>query len=139
MGKFQIGTLIVLTLFFTGCGGGNYPEVGTVSGKVTLDGQPLAEATVMFQPKDGRPSMGTTNSDGAYSLSYADGVSGATLGEHTVFIRTEIPGEDGQPPIAKEKLSKRYHDRSELKAQVKSGSNTFDFPLESNQGGEKKK
>jgi hypothetical protein len=130
--------LVIGAFCLAGCGGPEHPDVGRVSGVVTLDGQPLAEATVMFQPTQGRASIATTDSAGKYSLTYLDGVPGAILGAHTVIIRTEIPGEDGQPPIAKEKLPKRYHDQTELTADVKPGSNTFDFPLTSQGGGGKK-
>jgi hypothetical protein len=116
---------------FAGCGGPQHPDVGRVSGLVTLDGKPLPDATIMFQPTEGRASIATTDSAGKYSLLYLDGVPGAKLGAHKVIIRTEIPGEDGQPPIAKEKLPKKYHEQTELTAEVKRGSNTFDFPLTS--------
>jgi len=92
----------------------------------------------MFQPAEGRGSIATTDTAGKYSLTYLDGVPGAILGEHKVFIRTEIPGEDGQPPIAKEKLPKRYHDQTELTADVKSGTNTCNFELTSQASGGKK-
>ena len=92
----------------------------------------------MFQPTQGRASIATTDSAGKYSLLYLDGVPGAILGAHKVIIRTEIPGEDGQPPIAKEKLPKRYHEQTELTADVKPGPNKFDFKLESQAGGGKK-
>jgi len=124
--------------YLVGCGGPEHPDVGRVSGVVTLDGKPLPEATVMFQPTEGRASIATTDSAGKYSLIYLDGVPGARLGAHKVIIRTEIPGEDGQPPIAKEKLPKKYHEQTELTADVKRGSNTFDFPLTSQGGGAKK-
>jgi hypothetical protein len=80
----------------------------------------------------------TVDGGGKYSLIYLDGVPGAKLGGHKVIIRTEIPGEDGQPPIAKEKLPKKYHEQSELTAEVKTGSNKFDFELKSQVGGAKK-
>jgi len=121
-----------------GCGGPEHPDVGRVSGVVTLDGQPLAEATVMFQPTQGRASIATTDSAGKYSLTYLDGVPGALLGSHKVIIRTEVPGEDGQPPIVKEKLPKRYHAQTELTAEVKPGSNTINFDLTSQPGGAQK-
>ena len=130
--------LVIGAFLLAGCGGPEHPAVGRVSGVVTLDGQPLPEATVMFQPANGRGSVATTDSAGKYSLIYLDGVPGAVLGAHTVIIRTEIPGEDGQPPIAKEKLPKRYHDQTELTAEVKPGSNTFNFDLRSQPGGGKK-
>src|SRR5687768_9403934 len=63
----------------TGCGGPEHPDVGRVSGVVTLDGQPLPEATVMFQPENGRASVATTDSAGKYSMTYLDGVPGAKL------------------------------------------------------------
>ena len=130
--------LVIGAFCLVGCGGPDHPEVGRVSGVVTLDGQPLPEATVMFQPENGRASVATTDSAGKYSLTYLDGVPGAKLGPHTVIIRTEIPGEDGQPPIAKEKLPKKYHEQSELTADVKPGDNTFNFDLESQAGRAKK-
>lgn len=130
---------LVLSVFcLAGCGGPEHPDVGRVSGVVTLDGQPLAEATVMFQPTNGRASIATTDSAGKYALLYLDGVPGAMLGAHKVIIRTEVPGEDGRPPIVKEKLPKRYHDQTELKAEVKPGANTFDYELTSQAGSAKK-
>jgi hypothetical protein len=120
-----------------GCGGPAHPDVGRVTGVITLDGQPLPEATVMFQPTQGRASIATTDAAGKYTLIYLDGVPGALLGQHKVIIRTEIPGEDGQPPIAKEKLPNKYHEQTELTAEVKPGSNTFNFPLESKTAGKK--
>ncbi len=125
--------LIVVLIALCGCGG-DHPDVGSVRGKVTLDGQPLVKATVMFQPTGattGRPSFGTTNDQGEYTLEYIDGLKGALIGSHKVSISTLIPGEDGQPPIQKEKLPARYHQQTELKADVKAGSNQHDFPLES--------
>ncbi len=130
--------LCLVIAMLAGCSGPEHPDVGRVSGTVTLDGQPLAEATVMFQPTQGRASIATTDSAGKYSLTYLDGVSGALLGSHKVIIRTEIPGEDGQPPIAKEKLPKKYHERTELTAEVKKGSNAFNFALTSQAGTAKK-
>src|SRR5262245_26807017 len=130
--------LIISALLLTGCGGPEHPDVGRVSGVVMLDGQPLTEATVMFQPTQGRASVATTDSAGKYTLIYLDGVPGALLGSHKVIIRTEIPGEDGQAPIAKEKLPKKYHAESELTAEVKPGSNKLDFELKGQVGGAKK-
>ena len=129
---------LVMLFFVVGCGGPEHPEVGRVSGVVTLDGQPLAEATVMFQPTNGRASIATTDSAGKYALTYLDGVPGALLGTHKVIIRTEIPGEDGQPPIAKEKLPKKYHEQTELTAEVGPGTNTFNFELTRQAGSAKK-
>lgn len=123
---------VVLGSLLAGCGGPEHPDVADVSGTVTLDGKPLAQASIMFQPTAaGRPSLGTTDENGNYTLLYLDGVEGAMLGSHKVVIRTEQPGEDGQPPLVKEKLPPKYHNRSELTAEVVAGGNTIDFPLTS--------
>ncbi len=104
-----------------GCGGpGN---VGRVSGVVKLDGQPLADALVTFSPTQpgGSSSLGKTDSAGAYSLTYSAGVSGAEIGENLVTISTLTQGT--------EKVPMEYNTKSTLKADVKAGTNTFDWDL----------
>lgn len=120
--------LMLLSIY--GCGGdSSRPAISTVTGIVTLDGNPLENATIMFQPDNGRPSSGMTDQTGRYTLEYAAGVPGAAEGAHTVIIRTLIPGEDGTPPVSPEKLPKNYHDQTELKAQVSAGKNEHNFDL----------
>jgi hypothetical protein len=131
MSILRAGLLLTCILQFSGCGGADHPDVARVTGTVTLDGQALENATVMFQPSSGRASIGTTDSAGKYDLMYLDGVYGAMLGAHKVTIRTEVPGEDGEPPLVKEKLPGKYHNRTELTAEVAEGSNSVDFPLTS--------
>lgn len=83
----------------------------------------------MFQPETGRPSYGTTDSSGNYSLNYLEGTPGAVVGQHKVRIRTEIPGEDGAPVQEKERLPKRYHDETELVEVVQPGGSEINFTL----------
>jgi hypothetical protein len=113
-------------LFVSGCGGG--PGLGNVSGKVTLDGQPLAGALVEFQPSEGRGSIGSTDAQGVYKLSYTENSQGAVLGKHTVRI-TMADDEEEQKPGGK--IPARYNSQSELTAEVKSGSNEHNFDLQS--------
>lgn len=125
---------ILLALGLTSCGPAT-PPIGTVTGTVTLDKQPLAGANLVFQPADGRPSYGMTDSAGRFTLEYAEGVPGALVGRHTVIIRTEFWGDSpGDPRATPEKLPKKYHDETELTADVKSGQNTIDFDLNSSPG-----
>jgi len=107
-------------LALTGCGPSN---VGKVTGKVTFDGQPLADALVTFSPtkEGGSSSLAMTDSSGVYSLTYSPGVSGAEIGENRVTISTATQG--------KEKVPMEYNSKSKLTAEVKSGSNTFDWDL----------
>jgi len=79
--------LMSIALLLQGCGGaaGFVP----VSGKVTLDGQPLEGASVQFHPKEAEAegSYGKTDAEGKYTLKRAsDDATGAAVGEHDVTI-----------------------------------------------------
>lgn len=139
----------LLMLFHVGCSSrGDQPELGTVTGTITLDGQPLAGVAVVFQPDNGRPSRGMTDAQGKYELTYIRQTKGAKVGPHRVEIAPSEEGEveeveeaeggDGEeqqaspkPKSGKSAVPARYNVKSELKADVKSGANTFDFALES--------
>jgi hypothetical protein len=121
-----------------GCGDSG-PELGRVTGTVTLDGKPLPKAKVEFQPGAGSPSYGETDENGHYELMYALRKPGAMVGRHVVQITTErmdrsdpTPANpDGELISYPEILLPRYHAESELEREVKSGSQTIDFPLKS--------
>lgn len=130
--------IAALGLWISGCGGSQagMPPLGQVNGRITLDDQPLDGAEVIFQPADGRPSVGKSDSSGHYKMAYTMDVNGAMVGAHKVTItsaRTASGGEGGQPLVAsrKEILPVKYHTKSELTADVKKGSNTIDFALKS--------
>ncbi|QDU78261.1 hypothetical protein Pan97_53460 [Bremerella volcania] len=109
------------------------PDLGEVSGKVTLDGSPLADATVSFQSVElGRMASGKTDAQGHYELILLNDIKGAVVGENKVLITTAQPGDDAVPGSAKpETLPKKYNDKSELTAEVKEGTNEFNFDLQS--------
>jgi hypothetical protein len=98
------------------------PELGLVSGRVTLDGQPLEGARLMFQPDGNKPpSVGVTDKDGHYDAFYKRDVDGALVGNHTVRIRI------ADKPV----IPAKYNDNSELQREVKAGKNEIDFELTS--------
>ncbi len=112
-----------------GCGSSG-PELGTVSGIVTLDGKPLQGATVQFTPGLGRVSRGRTRADGTYELRYVGNEKGALLGEHKVMITSRWEEEDpvtGRFTEHPERLPPKYHVKSDLKQTVEAGHNKFDF------------
>ena len=107
------------------------PDLGSVSGVVKLDGAPLKGAVVTFQPvlseEPGSKlssSVGTTDEEGSYTLMYVRDVDGAAVGKHKVFVQAALPN-------GKELIPYRYNLNTELTADVESGSNEFDFDLES--------
>jgi hypothetical protein len=116
---------------FAGCGSSG-PNLATVSGRVTLDGDPVSSAMVMFQPDaSGSPSYGATDQDGRYELGYKRGQQGAMIGRHTVRIEAEkvIAGPNGEPMKRPKPVPSRYSTTSELKREVKPGQNVINFEL----------
>ena len=136
--------VLLVCLFLIGCGGKDY-DVVPVSGTVTLDGQPLAEATVMFLPVEGKtvnpgpPSVAVTAADGTYRLKTSDDDPGAVAGKHMVRIftrRTEQADAGSDNPnvreIAPERVPERYNRNSELTFEVPAeGTDAADFQLTS--------
>jgi hypothetical protein len=122
-----------------GCGGA---KVGAVSGKVILDGKPLANARVNFQPLSdaaypGIGSFGQTDANGEYTLSLIDGSSsGAIVGKHRVAISCfgddrEAALQDDRRRTPPDKVPARYNVRSDLAFEVRPGDNQADFDLKS--------
>ena len=132
---FLLGMVSVL-----GCGDS---KVASVSGTVKLDGEPLANAVVIFQPLgDGKinPGVGSTsrtNDKGEYRLSLIGGGNGAVVGTHRVEI--SCPIDDGQNYADEDRATKppnkvpdRYNAESKMTYEVKPGENKADFDLTSN-------
>lgn len=109
--SLRFSVLVVLAAALSGCGGGDKLDLAPVSGKVTVDGAPLAGVNVQFQPQaansDGLAptSFGVTDAEGHYSLEVTTtGESGALVGSHQVtFSLPEVAadsdageGEGGQ-------------------------------------------
>lgn len=95
-GLVPLAALVITLVTMAGCGP-SYPETAPVTGKVTLDGQPLSTGKIVFYPKEGRPAMGQIEPDGTYTLTTFEEGDGALPGEHKVTIKaTEVVG--GQMP-----------------------------------------
>ena len=108
-----------------GCGEGD-PPLAPVSGVVTLDGKPLADATVEFVAESGWGSMGKTDDSGRYELLYRGREKGATTGQHKVRISTKIEqNPDSANPVVqkgrKESVPAKYNTATTLEAKVEAG------------------
>jgi hypothetical protein len=139
---------VVLAL---GCGGPGSGKYAPVSGQVTLNGSPLADATVSFQPDAtiGRGSSGKTDAQGKYSLMVlGTGEKGALVGKHKVVITApEGPPPDPQddnPKPRPDRVPPQYNANSTLTFDVLAGgTDQANFPLagsppEPEQGGSKR-
>lgn len=116
----------LLSMVTIGCTQHDRPELASVSVTVTLDGQPLELAAVLFRPSEGRASRGFTDAEGRFELIYLRDIQGATLGNHQVSIttRTEMNPE--------ERVPEKYNVRTTLTREVAEKHNEFEFSLESN-------
>jgi hypothetical protein len=130
-GKRRAGgfVLCVLSWFVLGCGP-DLPELGYVTGTVTMNGKPLEGVVVEFRSEaGGRPGIGVTDSEGHYELTYTGGVEGTKVGPATVSITTQWP-EGEPPPGQRERIPAKYNTRTTLKETVEPGDNVFDFDLD---------
>ncbi len=124
------GLCLLVFVSLVGCGGKF--STAPVSGTITLNGQPLADATVTFTPEavgaDVPTSSGRTDTAGKYSLSMiSDETPGALIGKHTVRIAKNVQIEsDIMTPAERQKAVLPDHN---FTYEVKSGANTADFNL----------
>jgi len=128
----------VLTALFTlGCGG----DVDTVpvSGRVTLDGDPLADAHISFEPVHATAednsvgSYAVTDAQGRYTLRLVTtGEPGAMPGLHTVRITTARPEDPSREdsPISPELVPPPYREGVEFEVPA-NGDDAADFALQS--------
>ncbi|MFN3192123.1 MAG: carboxypeptidase regulatory-like domain-containing protein [Aureliella sp.] len=134
----------VVVAGLVGCGDGS---LGSVSGTIHLDGEPLEGAVISFYPivtdaeaasmDRGRASHGRTDASGKYSLIYTRDKNGAEIGKHKIVITTLEEGGGGDYGGGqKERVPKKYNVDTTLEAEVTSGSNTIDF-LDLDSEGEK--
>lgn len=137
--------ILLLAVAAIGCAELPY-EVAKVSGRVTLDGEPLGNASVRFHPQAsasggalvGPGSIGQTDADGYYELMTYKGEDGAVVGSHKVSVSTyagELVDPDNSDEVrvvSEERIPMRYRGRSVLTFEVlASQSNTADFKLTS--------
>ena len=124
-------------------------ELAPVSGTVTLDGEPLADAIVSFVPQRkesgetaGPSSVAVTDGKGHFKLkSREDDSLGAVVGHHRVSVSTyvarpvNLAKSDEVEVISEERVPKQYNARSTLSFEVKSGvSNEANWDLSTGSG-----
>jgi len=142
---------LLFVVALIGCGSGGGLRVEYVEGVLTLDGEPLSEASVTFVPTSDGPTietaMGMTNDRGVYKLSSMNGkpMAGAVAGEYKVLV-SKVHAEsltDGLeygatmgyavPYRQTQLLPHIYRDMQEtpFSATVKKGKNKIDLELKS--------
>jgi hypothetical protein len=117
--------LIGLVLAAAGCSEPPY-RLAPVSGKVTLNNKPLANAWIHFAPMaqsgkmdPGPTSHGQTDSRGAYTVHVRPGQPGAVVGKHRVFISLIEGGSRADAGgRGREMIPARYNQKTGLTLEV---------------------
>jgi hypothetical protein len=126
----KVLSVLMITMASVSCAKSDRKAVFTVSGRVVMDGKPLAHAFVVFHPAraaasdDVRPRA-HADAHGNFSLSTYDSADGAPAGEYRITVeKYKAPTEsDKGPPV--NLLPARYAkpDSSHLTARVEEGQN----------------
>ena len=103
-------TIVLLGIAIMSCAGCGDSSIAPVSGKVTVDGKPVAGIRLVFSPifiegqNDPGPwSSGLTNEAGDYSLETRYKDNGAVIGKHTVsFVYDDIGNIDTYKELFRE-------------------------------------
>jgi hypothetical protein len=128
------GSLVLTAALLAAPGCSGEPKVAEVSGTVMVDGKPIDKGTISFFPVDGKgQTAGGEIKDGKYS------VKDVSIGVMKVEIRwpykTGKKQKDYDAPGGKwyyledESLPEKYNDATDLKFEVKPGTNQKDWVL----------
>lgn len=143
-----------LLLFSSGCGGTDFGPMGSVSGKLTMDGNPLAPGTqVLFmQMEKGYAAFGQADAEGNYQLQWMredQTFSEVPVGTYKILIQPPTAqnveeldadamlaggDQDIEPPKAAFPTKYQQHATSGLEFTVNEGANTHDINLDSQAG-----
>lgn len=98
---------------------------GTVTGSVSLDGQPIKSGNIRFDPSDGHTATAdATITDGKFSATVPPGEKRVSITAPKVVGTKKVYETPNSPTVdlTEEMLPKRYNAQSELKATIKLGS-----------------
>lgn len=149
--KVSLSIIVALFLFNAGCGNSDRLDRGYVSGTVTLDGQPLASAAILFRPAQGRAGRGEVRDGKIIRSGTYEENDGLVLGTHLVAVQPiygPAPSQSdpnaeksklkskqgaGYGGTASAKIPRKYRNlqNSGLTAEITSGENELTIELTS--------
>jgi hypothetical protein len=108
--------LATLALLLAGCG--RTSQFSTVEGVATLDGKPLASATVYLVPADtvGLSAAGMTGEDGSFRMATRDH-RGVTPGNYKIVVVFATPAPSDGDPYEQELQARQHRDRARASAE----------------------
>lgn len=124
-----IGVALVLIV---GCGSDK--PIGTVKGRVSFDGQPLAKGQIRFVPADGKTApVETEVADGAFTATLPEGDMRVEVRAPKVVGKIKMYESPNSPVVDKveEAVAPRFNVTSELKLTVRKGEQEATFTVSS--------
>lgn len=136
--------LSLVTVLFIGCGKSGGPERFEVSGKVTFNGEPIADGDITFQPTEGSnaPTASGTIKNGLYKLEGEFGVAAGTYEVRINSYRASAPGDRMLPggdldmppetpgvPSRDQILPEKFNTKSTIEKITLSGKTEKNFDL----------
>jgi hypothetical protein len=120
--RLLTATALLLLLTLAGCGG-DAPSIVEVNGTLTYKGQPVPNASLRFMPAEGRMSVGDTDEQGHFKLTYDAKHPGAVVGKHKVSVKMRpmnLAESEAQMMGKKVPLSKDWEEFFDKYSQAKS-------------------
>ncbi len=131
---FKSVASLLLVLFavalcvIAGCG----PSSSTVSGKVTLDGQPLANGSISFTPEDGQTATaGAAITNGAYTVELPPGKKRVEISATKVVGQVRAYEGDPNSPMMDDVRPIEFTSKSPMTVDIAAGENQHNFELQS--------
>lgn len=127
--KMNAVVAILAVAWVWGCSSGE--PTGTVSGKVTLDGQPVTEGVVSFMSDSGYSTTADIQSGGSFSVT-----TGMPTDKYTVSVSPPEPTEalpPGEAEMARSPIPPGYYNEStsDIVQEIKEGENSITIDLKS--------
>jgi hypothetical protein len=121
------GLMIFVVTWIIGCGDSN---MGYVTGKVLIDGQPAPKGLIVyFRPQDsvGSFSTGITNEHGNYEMYFSISKKGVSIGSNKITV--ECHEENSEKKISK--ILNSFNNNAPPVYEVKHGKQTYDIIIDS--------
>jgi hypothetical protein len=140
----KVKFLTVLLLLFPlmlGCGKTGLSGLYPVKGKITLQGQPIGNISISFEPignnPDIRPATSTSKEDGTFVVTTLKPGDGAYPAKYKVLLRRVVTKTIGGNTIGRDTIPQKYRnpENTPIEYEVKAGKNPeliidIDEPLE---------
>ena len=132
LGPICLAAVGLSVLGLTGCG----PDDGlvTVTGTITLDGQPVENGSISLMSVDGRGAGGDVITDGHYSARTAPGETAVQIYAHKTVKKQNPTPEEIERNLTEDQvqlLPSVYNRQSKLRIDITPDSHEFDFNLTS--------